>query len=139
MAFIDSAPTAYDIARPAEISIAGPAQAPREARQEAGAFSPLEWSVVAEARRDSVLSLERPGRISIAMGRIFGGHRDIARPEPRLEALRRISVFAWYRGYALPTWEVARFKAAGFSDLQVETLLRSIAIGRAARRPMRAA
>jgi hypothetical protein len=138
MAFIDTAPTAYEIVRPAEISIAGPALAPREA-QEAGAFSPLEWSVVAEARRDSVLSLERPGRISIAMGRIFGGHRDIARPEPRLEALRRISVFAWYRGYALPSWEVARFKAAGFSDLQVETLLKSIAIGRAARRPVRAA
>jgi hypothetical protein len=137
MAFIDTAPTAYEIARPAEISIAGPARAPRE--EEAGAFSPLEWSVVAEARRDSVLSLERPGRISIAMGRIFGGHRDIARPEPRLEALRRIAVFAWYRGYALPSWEVARFKAAGFSDAQVETLLKSIAIGRAARQPPRAA
>jgi hypothetical protein len=112
--------------------------APQEVK-EARAFSPLEWSVVADARRDSLLSLERPGRISIAMGRIFGGHRDIARPEPRLEALRRISVFAWYRGYALPSWEIARFKAAGFTGWQVETLLKSIAIGRAARKPGNAA
>jgi hypothetical protein len=138
MAFIDSAPSAYEIARPAPVAVAGAALAPQEVK-EARAFSPLEWSVVADARRDSLLSLERPGRISIAMGRIFGGHRDIARPEPRLEALRRISVFAWYRGYALPSWEIARFKAAGFTGWQVETLLKSIAIGRAARKPGNAA
>lgn len=114
------------------IALVGAAHAPREA-SESRAFSALEWSVIADAQRDSLLSLEQPGRISLAMGRIFGGHRNTPRPEPRLEALRRISVLAWYRSYALPTAEIARFKAAGFSSDQLETLLKSIAVGRAPR------
>ncbi len=112
-----------------------PALAPARtatARQDAG-FSALEWSVVALAQRDSLASLEAPGRLSVALGVIFGGDRPNPRlADPRLEALRRISVHAWRKGYAVPLSELRAFHAAGFSEDQYEVLQTSISRGRAA-------
>jgi hypothetical protein len=88
-------------------------------------FSALEWSVVALARKDTFRSLITPGRLSRAMGGLFGGHAASRLADRRLEALRRLSVFAWRRGFALPPVEVDRFLAEGFSEAQMETLVAS--------------
>lgn len=88
-------------------------------------FSALEWSVVALARKDGFRSLTTPGRLSRAMGGLFGGHAASRLADSRLEALRRLSVYAWRRGFALPSVEVDRFLAEGFSEAQMETLVAS--------------
>jgi hypothetical protein len=96
-------------------------------------LSPLEWSVVALAQRDRLSSIDRPGPVSIAMGRLFGGRRSPDLADPRLEALRRLAVIAWHRGYAVHSSEIHAFKAAGFSMAQYELVLASISRGRDAR------
>jgi hypothetical protein len=102
------------------------------ARSETG-FSVLEWQVVAIAQRDRLSSLEAPGKLSVALGAIFGGQRPNPRlADPRLEALRRMAVLAWHKGYALPPSEIRAFHNAGFNTDQYETLLASISRGRAA-------
>ncbi|MHA6720459.1 hypothetical protein ACX40Y_13550 [Sphingomonas sp. RS6] len=93
----------------------------------------LEWQVVAIARGDRLSSLESPSRMAIALGAIFGGDRGNPRlADARLEALRRLSVLAWHKGYHLPASEIRAFHAAGFTNEQYETLLASISRGRAA-------
>ncbi|UYY59265.1 hypothetical protein [Sphingomonas sp. S2-65] len=71
-----------------------PVAAPADVMAAAG-LSALEWSVVALAQKDRLSSLKTPGRMSMAMGVIFG--KQSANPQladPRLEALRRMSVLA---------------------------------------------
>jgi len=97
-------------------------------------FSPLEWTVIALARRDRISSLETPGPIARAFGSLFGLGRQSTLADPRLEALRRIAVHAWHKGYKLPVSEIKRFVAAGFSLGQYETLLASIVTKRSERR-----
>jgi hypothetical protein len=98
-----------------------------------GGLTALEWQVVAIAQRDRLSSLEAPSRMAIALGAIFGGERSNPRlADPRLEALRRLAVLAWHRGYNLPESEIRAFHEAGFSSEQLETLLASISRGRAA-------
>jgi hypothetical protein len=46
--------------------------------------------------------------------------------------LRRIAVYAWHHGYAVPMSEVRAFLGAGFSSDQYEMLQASIARGREA-------
>lgn len=89
-------------------------------------FSPLEWTVIALAKRDTLSSLTTPGKLSRAMGSLFG--LGIASPlaDSQLEALRRMAVYAWRRGFALPMAEIRRFRSAGFNDTQLETLVRSV-------------
>lgn len=89
-------------------------------------FSALEWSVIALAKRDPLRSLGRPGRLSRAMGSLFGLGTRSALADPRLEALRRLAVLAWHRGFALPLAEIDRFLAAGFEEAQIETLVESV-------------
>jgi hypothetical protein len=96
-------------------------------------FSALEWSVVALARRDSFGSLRAPGRIAKAMAAVFGGTSENPIADPRLEALRRMAVQAWHRGFAVAESEMARFFEAGFSANHLELLLTSIGRDRAAR------
>lgn len=102
-------------------------------------FSPLEWTVIALARRDGLSSLETPGPVARALGGLVGLGRKSMLADPHLEALRRIAVHAWRRGYKLPVSEIKRFLAAGFSTGQYETLLASIATRRAERRRSAAA
>jgi hypothetical protein len=88
----------------------------------------LEWSVVALARRDTLSSLDRPGRLATALSTVFGKSRGNPRlADSKLEALRRMAVWSWRRGVALPANELRAFLAAGFSTAQYETLLASIA------------
>ena len=96
-------------------------------------LSALEWQVVAIAQHDRLASLNEPGRIAIALGAIFGSKRANPRlADPRLEALRRVAVHAWHRGYAVPRAEIRAFHEAGFTPEQYETLLASVSRGRAA-------
>lgn len=89
-------------------------------------FSPLEWTVIALARRDRIASLSEPSRTARALGGLFGRGVDSRLADPRLEALRRFAVHAWHRGYVLPVSEIKRFVASGFSVDQAETLLGSV-------------
>lgn len=108
--------------------------APRAVVQpEKPALSPLEWSVVALAQKDRLSSIDRPGPIALAMGRLFGSRRGTDLADPRLEALRRLAVIAWHRGYAIATAEIRKFLEAGFSMAQYELVLASISRGRDAR------
>lgn len=94
-------------------------------REQAG-FSGLEWSVIMLAERDSLRSLAAPGRLSRAMGSLFGIGATSRLADPRLETLRRLAVHAWRRGFAIPQREIDRFVAAGFSEAQIETLVVSV-------------
>lgn len=90
-------------------------------------LSALEWSVVALAQRDRLSSLAKPGRLSVALGTVFGARRPNPRlADPRLEALRRMAVLSWHRGFSIPSHELRAFHAAGFTTAQYETLLTSI-------------
>lgn len=96
-------------------------------------LSALEWSVVAIAQHDRLSSLEEPSRVSVALGMLFGGQRPNPRlADAKLEALRRMAVLAWHKGYAVPLREIRAFHKAGYTPDQFETLLTSISRGRAA-------
>jgi hypothetical protein len=95
-------------------------------------LSALEWSVVAIAQHDRLSSLRQPGRIATALGTVFGDRPNPRLADPRLEALRRVAVHAWHRGYGVPRAEIRAFHAAGYTIEQYETLLASISRGRAA-------
>ena len=89
-------------------------------------FSALEWSVIALAKRDPLRSIDEPGRLSRALGGLFGAGTSSRLADPRLEALRRLAIHAWRRGFALPVGEIERFLAAGFTEPQMETLVTSV-------------
>ncbi|WP_375393934.1 hypothetical protein [uncultured Sphingomonas sp.] len=97
-------------------------------------FTALEWSVIALAKRDPLRSLSQPGRVSRAMGGLFGRGARSRLADDRLEALRRLAVHAWHHGFALPMREIEAFVAAGFLAAQVETLVASITGVRIGRR-----
>ena len=99
--------------------------AQKVAAEESG-FSALEWSVIAVSRRDGIASLEEPSRVSRALGSLFGFGTTSRLADPKLEALRRVAVYAWRRGYALPQAEIDRFVEAGFTIDQAETLVASV-------------
>ena len=94
-------------------------------------FTQLEWQVVDIAQRDRLSSINRPGVIARAFRWAFGGAVKTALSDPRLEALRRIAVLSWYRGFAVAPAEVRAFLAAGFTLDQYETLLARILAVRA--------
>lgn len=96
-------------------------------------FERQEWEVIVLARGDGLASLNAPGPILRAFGWLFGGRVDRRLASPRLEALRRLAVFAWHQGYQAPVSAMKAFKAEGFSADQLELLLASIATSRAER------
>jgi len=113
--------------RAIEPAIAQPAHDPAPTR---GRLSPLEWSVVALARRDRLSSLGHPSRMAIAMRAVFKQHNPRLADE-RLEALRRAAVLTWHHGYVVPSHEVDAFLAAGFTADQYEAMADSIGVARA--------
>jgi len=94
----------------------------------ASSLTPLEWSVVSLARRDSIGSLDRPGRWGSLL-RAWLRSPNPMLADPRLEALRRMAVLTWHYGFTVPTREVADFLAAGFSSDQYEAM--AVGIGNA--------
>lgn len=97
-------------------------------------FERSEWEVIVLAQRDDLASLREPGRIARTFAKLFGGNPDRRLASPRLEALRRLAVHAWHRGYAVPVSAMKAFKEEGFSPDQLELLLASISQGRTADR-----
>ena len=95
-------------------------------------LSALEWSVVAIAERDRLSTLRAPGRMAVALGRLFGEGPNPRLADPRLEALRRIAVLSWNHGYTIPSAEMRAFLAAGYSPEHYELVVDSIGRGRAA-------
>ncbi len=91
------------------------------------AFERSEWEVIVLAQRDDLTSLHAPGRLSRTLSKLFGGNPDRRLASPRLEALRRLAVMAWHRGYAVPVSAMKAFKEAGLSPDQLELLLASVA------------
>lgn len=103
---------------------------PRAVTQRAS-FSPLEWSAIALARRDTLSSLRAPGPMSIAMGTLFGARPNPALADARLEALRRMAVLVRRDGRRVPLAELDRFHAAGFDHGHFALLSQSVARDRA--------
>jgi hypothetical protein len=97
--------------------------APRSFTPKPADFSALEWQVVNLAQRDRLSSIHRPGPLARAFRWAFGGAVKTALSDPRLEALRRIAVLSWYRGFSVAPAEVRAFLAAGFTLDQYEALL----------------
>ncbi len=89
-------------------------------------LSPLEWAVVVLARGDTLSSLREPGRLSVALGNLFGKRPNPRLADPRLEALRRLAVRTWHDRVTAPAQEMADFLAAGFTTGQYHTMLASI-------------
>jgi len=92
----------------------------------AARFSLLEWSVIQLARVDGLSTLREPGPLARFFGWLvgLGGNPKLA--NPRLEALRRISVLSWHYGFSVPGDDVAEFIAAGFTPDQYELLVHSV-------------
>lgn len=89
------------------------------------AFSPLEWAVVAVARGDRIVSVRPMGAISLLLGWIFGIDGGQTLADPKLEALRRISVLAWHRLTATSA-EMSAFARAGYREGHVDLLYRTV-------------
>lgn len=89
-------------------------------------FSPLEWAVILSAKRDSLESLEAPGRLARAFGGVLGLGIISERPDDRLETLRHLAVRTW-RHTSVPVDELSDFLDAGFSPEHLSTLQLSIA------------
>ncbi|WHO38528.1 hypothetical protein PMI04_018620 [Sphingobium sp. AP49] len=123
-------------------ALAGPQMAVGATRQPAVApiidapateFSAQEWQIVDFARTDGLRSLRGPGSFARLRKWIWGEEHSPTLASERLEALRRLAVEAWHKGYAVSLSALAAFRAAGFSTAQLELLLATISAGRAAR------
>lgn len=95
-------------------------------------LSPLEWQVVALARGDRMSSVHEAGPLVRAARWLFGLTMSNALSDPRLEALRRIAVLSWHRGYSVAEDDVRAFIAAGFTLDHYDILLTHINATRAA-------
>jgi hypothetical protein len=92
----------------------------------------LERSVIGLARGDGLSSLRGPGPLSRLIEWVFGIKASTQLADPKLEALRRIAVLSWRRGYSVPSAEVRSFLAAGYSTAHYELVVDGIAIAREA-------
>ena len=89
-------------------------------------FTPLEWSIIRLASVDGLSTLREPGRFSRFVNWLMGRTGSPELANPRLEALRRISVLSWHFGFTVPGDDVADFLSAGFSPDQYELLVTSV-------------
>ena len=75
----------------------------------------LEWSIVAMAEKDAISSLREPSRFVSALRSLFGVRRPNRLANDRLEALRRLAVYAWHHRWNVPDSELREFVSAGYS------------------------
>ena len=131
MAFLDFT---QPMAGPAPLAAVTATPAPADpAPALATGFTAQEWQIVALARTDGLRSLNGPGRFVRLRRWIFGEETNLTLASERLEALRRLAVEAWHRGYAVSLSALAAFRAAGFSTAKLELLHATISAGRHAR------
>ena len=93
-------------------------------------LSELERSVIGLARGDGRSTLRQPGRLSRGLELVVGVRISPLLAEPKLEALRRVAVLSWKRGYAIASAEVKAFLAAGYSPAHYELVVDTIAATR---------
>jgi len=96
------------------------------------ALTELERSVIGLARGDGLSTLRTPGRLSRWLELVFGVRISPMLADPKLEALRRVAVLSWKRGYSIASAEVKAFLAAGYSPAHYELVVDTIAAARAA-------
>lgn len=101
-------------------------------------LSELERSVIALARRDGPSTLRQPGLLSRMLEWVFGIKASTQLADPKLEALRRIAVLSWRRGYSVPSAEVRAFLSAGYSPAEYELVVDGIGAAREAEAHRRA-
>ena len=101
-------------------------------QEERPMLTELERSVIGLARHDGLATLRQPGRVSHWLGLLFGVRVSPQLADPKLEALRRIAVLSWKRGYSIASAEVKAFLAAGFSPAFYEMVVDTIASARQA-------
>ncbi len=89
-------------------------------------LSALEWMTVSLAKGDPLSSVTKPGPIASAFRLLFGRQNPNRLANARLEALRRISVLSWHRGFAVEKRDVNAFTSAGFSVAQYEKVVTTI-------------
>ncbi|WP_447727357.1 hypothetical protein [Sphingomonas koreensis] len=130
MAYLAFAEAGVPVAAPSTVFMSPKPTAPAAKAQ----FSALEWSVVALAERDSLSTLRNPSRMAVALGNLFGDHRNPRLADPKLEALRRLAVLTWHHGYRVAESAVRAFVAAGFTLQHYELLAGSIVSARVKRR-----
>ena len=94
--------------------------------EERPGLSELERWVIALARRDGPATLRRPGLLSRMLEWVFGIKASTQLADPKLEALRRIAVLSWRRGYSVPSAEVRAFLSAGYSPAHYELVVDGI-------------
>ena len=124
MAFID-----FRDAAPGALSVSTTSLA---ANAHAAPLTTLEHRVIELAREDGLDTL-RPQRKRGWFARLILGPQP-ASPmlaNERLEALRRLAVQAWHRGYLLPASALKEAQAAGFSEDQVGAVIDTIGRARA--------
>ncbi|MES2288089.1 MAG: hypothetical protein V4530_00015 [Pseudomonadota bacterium] len=95
-------------------------------------LTPLEWQVVAIAQGDRISSILPAGPVTRAIRWLFGLKVSNALSDGRLEALRRMAVLSWHRGYSVASEEVRAFLSAGFTLDHYDLLLTRINAARAA-------
>lgn len=123
-----SAPTHAPVARPRPAAVATDSIA----AEDRPVLTELERSVIGLARGDGLSTLSAPGRLSRWLGLLFGVRISPQLADPRLEALRRIAVLSWRRGYSIASAEVKAFLAAGYSLGYYELVVDTIASARLA-------
>ena len=117
-------------ARPVVVSEAAPQV--QRAEEERPVLTELEHSVIGIARQDGLSTLRQPGRLTRWLGLVFGVRISPQLADPKLEALRRIAVLSWKRGYAIASAEVKAFLASGYSPAFYELVVDTIASARQA-------
>lgn len=111
---------------------ARPAFTMMQAEEARPVLTELERSVIGVARRDGLSTLRQPGRVTHWLGLLFGVRISPQLADPKLEALRRIAVLSWKRGYSIASVEVKAFVAAGYSPAYYELVVDTIAAARQA-------
>lgn len=96
-------------------------------------LSTMEWSIVAMAERDGMASVREQRGLGMILRRFFGLKPANRLANERLEALRRVAVFAWRYRWSVPASEMRAFVDAGYSLAQLELLQSRIAQSRADR------
>ena len=89
-------------------------------------FSELEWSVIRLAQVDRLWTIRPLGPVRRLYSWLIGRTGSPSLANPRLEALRRISVLSWHFGFTVPGEDVAEFLAAGFTADQYELLVTNV-------------
>ena len=122
------------VSAPVSRPVAVPETAPlaQAAEEERPVLTELERSVIGIARQDGLSTLRQPGRLTRWLGLLFGVRISPQLADPKLEALRRIAVLSWKRGYAIASAEVKAFLASGYSPAFYELVVDTIASARQA-------